>query len=81
MPAGPKGFRMLIYVDTNIVIYAVENPAGFGPKAQARLQSAQAQGDAVSSATWSGWNADATPWAPAIRLDWPCTTHSSPFPT
>jgi predicted nucleic acid-binding protein len=38
---------MLIYVDTNIVIYAVENPAHFGAKAQARLGASQAHGDAV----------------------------------
>ena len=38
---------MLIYLDTNIVIYAVENPAQFGPKAQARLQAAQARGDSL----------------------------------
>lgn len=36
---------MLIYLDTNIIIYAVENPAGFGPKAQARLQAAHASRD------------------------------------
>ena len=30
---------MLIYLDTNIVIYAVENPAVFGPRADARLQA------------------------------------------
>jgi predicted nucleic acid-binding protein len=29
---------VLTYLDTNIVIYAVENPAVFGPKALARLQ-------------------------------------------
>ncbi|HKI33501.1 MAG TPA: PIN domain-containing protein [Gemmataceae bacterium] len=30
---------MLIYLDTNIVIYAVENPAVFGPRAEARLRA------------------------------------------
>jgi len=30
---------VLIYLDTNIVIYAVENPAVFGASAQARLQA------------------------------------------
>lgn len=30
---------MLIYLDANIVIYFVENPAVFGSKAQARLQA------------------------------------------
>ncbi len=30
---------MLIYLDSNIVIYAVESPAVFAPWAQARLQA------------------------------------------
>jgi len=30
---------VLIYLDANIVIYAVENPAGFGAKALARIEA------------------------------------------
>ena len=33
---------MLIYLDTNIVIYAVENPAVFGVQALARLKAISA---------------------------------------
>lgn len=34
---------MLIYLDSNIVIYAVENPAVFGARALARLQAISQQ--------------------------------------
>jgi predicted nucleic acid-binding protein len=36
---------MIVYLDTNIVIYAVEKHPGFGPRAIARLVAAQAAGD------------------------------------
>jgi predicted nucleic acid-binding protein len=36
---------MNLFLDTNIVVYAVENPALFGPKANARLAVARAAGD------------------------------------
>ena len=39
---------MLIYLDTNIVIYAVENPAVFGQRAQARL-SAISRADRIAA--------------------------------
>ena len=39
---------MLIYLDTNIVIYAVENPAILGPKAGARLKAAAVAGDPLA---------------------------------
>lgn len=44
---------MLIYLDANIVIYAVQNVPVFGPKAQSRLTSAIANGDtfAISDLT------------------------------
>src|SRR5436309_1245844 len=44
---------VLIYLDSAIVIYAVENPTGFGPQARARLAAARAAGDelAVSDLT------------------------------
>ena len=43
---------MLIYLDSNIVIYAVENPAIFGPRASARLQAiSQTDRIAVSELT------------------------------
>lgn len=43
---------MLYYFDTNIVIYAVENPAVFGPRALTRLQGiGQAHRIAVSELT------------------------------
>ncbi|MGC8639729.1 MAG: hypothetical protein ACP5XB_07595 [Isosphaeraceae bacterium] len=35
---------MLIYLDTNIVIYTVDNPAILGSKAGARLKAAEAAG-------------------------------------
>jgi predicted nucleic acid-binding protein len=35
----------MIYLDSNIVIYAVEQPPPFGPKAMARLGAARASGD------------------------------------
>jgi predicted nucleic acid-binding protein len=36
---------MIVYLDTNIVIYAVEVPPTFGIRAQVRLASARAAGD------------------------------------
>jgi predicted nucleic acid-binding protein len=36
---------MLIYLDTNIVVYTVENTPGFGPKARLRLDTARRSGD------------------------------------
>lgn len=36
---------MILYLDSNIVIYAVENPVVLGPKANARLVAARAAGD------------------------------------
>lgn len=36
---------MIIFLDTNIVIYSVENPPVHGPKANARLTSAKTVGD------------------------------------
>ena len=43
---------MLIYLAANVVIYAVENPAIFGPRAQARLRTiSQADRIAASELT------------------------------
>src|SRR5438105_10310474 len=36
---------MIVYLDTNIVIYAVENPVVWGAKATARLTALRASGD------------------------------------
>jgi predicted nucleic acid-binding protein len=36
---------MILFLDTNIVIYAVENPAALGPVANARLTAARAASD------------------------------------
>ena len=36
---------MILYLDTNIVIYAVENPSVLGAKANARLTAARTVGD------------------------------------
>jgi predicted nucleic acid-binding protein len=36
---------MILFLDTNIVIYAVENPLVLGPRANARLVAARAVGD------------------------------------
>jgi predicted nucleic acid-binding protein len=36
---------MILFLDTNVVIYAVENPAVLGPKANARLTAARTAGD------------------------------------
>jgi uncharacterized protein len=38
---------MIVYLDTNVVIYAIEQHPVFGPKAQVRLATAQAAGDAL----------------------------------
>lgn len=38
---------MIVYLDTNIVIYAVEGHPTFGPQARVRLASAQAAGDTL----------------------------------
>ena len=35
---------MILFLDTNIVIYAVENPRVFGPRANARLAAARTAG-------------------------------------
>ena len=37
---------MILFLDTNVVIYAVETPLVFGPKANARLALARTAGDA-----------------------------------
>jgi predicted nucleic acid-binding protein len=47
MSTDPERSCVLIYLDTNIVIYAVEDPAVFGPRARSRLRAAQASGDAL----------------------------------
>jgi predicted nucleic acid-binding protein len=36
---------MIVFLDTNIVIYAVEQPPVLGPKAMARLTALRARGD------------------------------------
>ncbi len=36
---------MSVYLDTNIVIYAVENPPGFGSRATTHLATIRSQGD------------------------------------
>jgi predicted nucleic acid-binding protein len=36
---------MIVYLDTNIIIYTVEMPGGFGPRAMKRLGMAQTAGD------------------------------------
>ena len=38
---------MLVFVDTNIVIYLIEQPAGFGPRATAYVNAAMAAGDRI----------------------------------
>jgi predicted nucleic acid-binding protein len=38
---------MILYLDTNIVIYAVEHNPIFGPKVQTRLAIARAAGDSI----------------------------------
>jgi hypothetical protein len=38
---------MIVYLDTNIVIYAVEQNPVFGPKAQTRLATARLAGDTL----------------------------------
>jgi predicted nucleic acid-binding protein len=38
---------MIVYLDTNIVIYAVEQNPVFGPKARTRLATARAAGDTL----------------------------------
>ncbi len=35
---------MLLFADTNIVIYLIEQPAGFGPRATAYVNAAKAVG-------------------------------------
>jgi predicted nucleic acid-binding protein len=36
-----------IYLDSNIVIYLIEQPANFGPRAAARIAAAVAAGDTM----------------------------------
>jgi predicted nucleic acid-binding protein len=38
---------VLIYLDSNVVIYLIEQPAQFGPRALARLTVAKAAGDSL----------------------------------
>lgn len=38
---------MIVYLDTNIVIYSVEHNPVFGPKARTRLATVRAAGDAL----------------------------------
>ena len=54
---------MIIYLDTNIVIYAVEQNPIFGPKARTRLAAAQAAGDSLMISDLNangvpGWSAE-----------------------
>jgi predicted nucleic acid-binding protein len=44
---------VLIYLDANIVIYLIEQPAGWGPRAKTRIDALRANGDkmAVSDLT------------------------------
>ena len=39
---------LLIYLDSNIVIYLIEQVAGFGPRAAARIAAAVAAGDSLA---------------------------------
>jgi hypothetical protein len=49
---------VLIYLDTNIVIYAVENPAVFCGHAKARLQHVKVQGSrSPYDGDWEDWAA------------------------
>ena len=36
-----------VFLDTNIVIYLIEQPANFGPRAAARIAAAVAAGDTM----------------------------------
>jgi predicted nucleic acid-binding protein len=38
---------LIVYLDTNIIIYFIQNPPGFGPRARARLTRSTAAGDAA----------------------------------
>ncbi|MGA2030809.1 MAG: type II toxin-antitoxin system VapC family toxin [Thermoguttaceae bacterium] len=38
---------MLVYLDSNIVIYLIEQPAQFGPRASARITALAAAGDRI----------------------------------
>lgn len=38
---------MLVYLDANIVVYLIEQPPNFGPRAAARIQSLVAAGDRI----------------------------------
>lgn len=38
---------MLVYLDSNIVIYLIEDPPGFGVRAKTNLDALRAQGDQV----------------------------------
>ena len=38
---------MPVFVDTNIVIYLIEQPAGFGPRATAYIDAVTAAGDRI----------------------------------
>jgi predicted nucleic acid-binding protein len=39
---------VLIYLDANIVIYLIEQPAGWGPKATTRINALRANGDTMA---------------------------------
>ena len=47
----------MVFLDANPVIYLIEQPATFGPKATARVAVLLAKVSAWRSATWCGWNA------------------------
>jgi hypothetical protein len=51
----------MLYLDSNIVIYVVEQHAVFGPKALQRLAAAQAAGLDCRSAIWPEWSVSSVP--------------------
>ncbi len=62
---------MLIYLDSNIVIYLIERPPQFGPRASVRLAAAKAAGDhlVVSELTRLECRSDAIAAANQTLLD------------
>ena len=51
----------MVFLDANLVIYLIEQPANFGPKVTARVTALLAVASASRSATWYVWSAR---WVP-----------------
>ena len=51
MTSGTRSVSNVLYVDTNIIIYLLEDPSPFGTKIASRLEAIVSKGDTLISST------------------------------